>query len=369
VGPQAGPEAFAGAVRETLLRDDVDALVVVFVPPLAVPGTAYARQLREVVAGLAPDQGKPIVSTFLAAEGVPDELAIAGPDGSPGRGSIPSYSSPERAVLALARVTRYARWRSAPRGTLTRPDGIDPLTARELVFSSVDKGEHWLTDQEAVELLTCYGIQISPFRIVSSAEQAVSAAVELGFPVAAKAANSLLRHRFDLVGVRLDISGPEAMRAAYDDLCSVSGVDTVYVQRMVDKGTSCVIGLQDDPSFGTLVSFGLSGVVNDLLGDRAYRAIPMTDVDAAGLVRAPKAAPLLAGYGGAPVADLAALEDLVLRVAALAEDLPEVRSLELDPVVASDKGANVVYARVLLGPSPSRHDTGPRRLRSLPGEE
>jgi acyl-CoA synthetase (NDP forming)/GNAT superfamily N-acetyltransferase len=368
VGVQAEPEVFAAAVRETLLRDDVDALVVVFVPPLAVPGTAFARELRDVVAGLTPGQGKPIVSTFLAAEGVPHELAIAGPDGSPGRGSIPSYSSPENAVLALARVTRYARWRSAPRGTLARPAGIDTGTARELISSSIGQGEHWLTDEQAVRLLTCYGIQITPFRIVRSAGEAALAAEDLGFPVAAKAANSLLRHRFDLVGVRLDISGPEAMRAAYDDLCSVSGVDTVYVQRMVDKGASCVIGLQDDPSFGTLVSFGLSGVVNDLLGDRAYRAIPMTDVDAAGLVRAPKAAPLLAGYGGAPVADLAALEDLVLRVAALAEDVPEVRSLELDPVVASDKGANVVYARVLVGPPPSRHDTGPRRLRSLPGE-
>jgi acyl-CoA synthetase (NDP forming)/GNAT superfamily N-acetyltransferase len=367
VGVQAGPEAFAAAVRETLLRDDVDALIVVFVPPLAVPGTAYARELREAVAGLAPGQGKPIVSTFLAAEGVPHELAMPGPDGSPGRGSIPSYSSPERAVLALARVTRYARWRSAPRGTLARPEGIDPATARDLIFTSLEGGEHWLTDQQAVQLLTCYGIQIVPFRIVKSADEAALAAEDLGFPVAAKVANSLLRHRFDLVGVRLDISGPEAMRAAYVDLCAVSGVDSVYVQRMVDKGTSCVIGLQDDPSFGTLVSFGLSGVVNDLLGDRAYRAIPMTDVDAAGLVRAPKAAPLLAGYGGAPVADLAALEDLVLRVAALAEDIPEVRSLELDPVVASDKGANVVYARVLVGPPPSRHDTGPRRLSALPG--
>lgn len=367
VGTQAGPAEFAAAVRETLLSDDVDALIVVFVPPLAVPDSAYARELREAVSGLAPGQGKPIVSTFLAAEGVPDELAVPGPDGSPGRGSIPSYSSPERAALALARVTRYARWRSAPRGMLVRPEGIDPVAARELIFATEQAGEHWLTDQQAVELLTCYGIQIAPFRIVDSADAAVRAADELGFPVAAKAANSLLRHRFDLVGVRLDIGGPEAMRAAYLDLCRVSGVDTVYVQRMVDRGTSCVIGLQDDPSFGTLVSFGLSGVVNDLLGDRAYRAIPMTDVDAAGLVRAPKAAPLLAGYGGAPVADLAALEDLVLRVAALAEDIPEVRSLDLDPVVASDKGANVVYARVRIGSPPSRHDTGPRRLRTLPG--
>ncbi|CAM4294994.1 bifunctional GNAT family N-acetyltransferase/acetate--CoA ligase family protein [Kibdelosporangium persicum] len=365
VGPQATPEQFAGAVREALLREDVDALVVVFVPPLAVPGTAYARELREAVAGLAEGQGKPIVSTFLAAEGVPAELAVPGPDGSPGRGSIPSYPSPERAVLALARVTRYARWRSAPRGTLVRPDGIRPEPARELVQSVMDDGTEWLTDTQVVRLLSFYGIEVTPFRIVRSADEAADAAGMLGFPVAAKASNSLLKHRSDLVGVRLDISGPETMRAAYTDLRQVSGVDTVYVQRMVAKGTSCVIGLQDDPSFGTLVSFGLSGVVNDLLGDRAYRSIPMTDVDAAGLVRAPKAAPLLAGYGGSPMADLGALEDLVLRVAALAEDVPEVRRLELEPVVASESGASVVYARVAVGRPPSRHDTGPRRLRTM----
>jgi acyl-CoA synthetase (NDP forming) len=154
------------------------------------------------------------------------------------------------------------------------------------------------------------------------------------------------------------------MRAAYDDLYSVSGVDTVYVQRMVEKGTSCVIGLQDDPSFGTLLSFGLSGLVSDLLGDRAYRAVPLTDTDAAALVRAPKAAPLLAGYRGDEPADLPALEDLVLRVAALAEDLPEIRSLALEPVLASAAGAFVSSARITLGPPLSRHDSGPRRLRS-----
>ena len=104
---------------------------------------------------------------------------------------------------------------------------------------------------------------------------------------------------------------------------------------MAPKGIGCAIGVQDDPSFGTLVSFGLSGVVSDLLGDRAYRALPLTDVDAAALVRAPRAAPLLTGYRGSEPADLDALADLVLRVAALAEDVPRVRWLALEPILAS----------------------------------
>ncbi|MFB9430814.1 bifunctional acetate--CoA ligase family protein/GNAT family N-acetyltransferase [Streptoalloteichus tenebrarius] len=366
VGSSAGPEEFAAAVRRVASRDDVDALVVVFVPPLAVPGTAYARALREASGGGSTVASKPVVSTFLAVEGVPAELAVPGPDGSPGPGSVPSYPSPERAVMALARVTRYARWRSAPQGHFVRPDGgIRQAEARALVdeWMTGVGGERRLDDDAAVRLLACYGVNVVPFRVVSSVDEAVAAAGALGYPVALKSTSARLRHRSDLVGVRLDLNSPDAVRTAYLALREVSGVDEVYVQTMAPKGISCVIGLQDDPSFGTLVSFGLSGVVSDLLGDRAYRAVPLSDVDVAALVRAPKAAPLLTGYRGGEPADLSALEDLVLRVATLAEDLPEVRSLALEPVLASAAGAYVTSARITLGHPPSRPDTGPRRLR------
>ncbi|GAA1310902.1 GNAT family N-acetyltransferase [Saccharothrix xinjiangensis] len=364
VGAQAGPEAFAAAVEEALADPGADALVVVFVPPLTVPGTAFARALREVV-----ERGgrtKPIASTFLAVEGVPDELAVPGPGGAPGRGSVPSYPSPERAVLALARATRYARWRAAPQGAFTRPDGIDADTAQRLVaeLRLDETGERRLDDDTAVRLLACYGVDVVPFRVVSSADDAARAAAELGYPVALKSTDDRLRHRTDLVGVRLDLAGDEAVRSAHAMLAEVSDRPDVYVQRMAPKGISCVLGLQDDPSFGTLLSFGLSGLVSDLLGDRAYRAVPLTDADAAALVRAPKAAPLLAGYRGDEPADLVALQELVLRLAALAEDFPEVREVALEPVLASAAGAYVSSARVTLGPPPSLHDTGPRRLRS-----
>ncbi|ANZ34963.1 GNAT family N-acetyltransferase [Lentzea guizhouensis] len=352
VGAQATPDEFAKAVREALERSDTDALVVVFVPPIAVPGTAYARALKEAAHGT-----KPIVSTFLAVEGIPAELKV------PGKGSIPSYASPERAVLALARAVRYARWRAAPQGHFVRPGGIDTEAARSIVDKRMERTDRAVDDHTAVELLKCYGIDVVPFRIAHSAEEAAVAADELGYPVAMKATSERLRHRTDLVGVRLDIAQVESVKAAYQDLAALSGKPDVYVQRMAPKGVSCVLGLQDDPSFGTLVWFGLSGVVSDLLGDRAYRAVPLTDTDAAELVAAPKAAPLLTGYRGDEPADLKALQELVLRLAALAEDLPEVRSLKLEPVLASAAGAFVSSARIVLGPPPSLHDAGPRRLR------
>ncbi|WP_198943318.1 acetate--CoA ligase family protein, partial [Actinokineospora bangkokensis] len=193
----------------------------------------------------------------------------------------------------------------------------------------------------------------------------VGGGVRLGLPVVLKTADRRFRHRADLLGVRLDLTSPEHIRSAYADLRAVSGIDEVVVQRMAPKGTSCTIGLQDDPSFGTLVSFGLAGVVSDLLGDRAHRAVPLTDSDAASLVRAPRSAPLLAGYGGGPPADLAALEDVVLRVAALAEDVPEVRGAAIEPVLVSAAGAFVTGGRITVGSPPSQHDTGPRRLLAI----
>ncbi len=109
----------------------------------------------------------------------------------------------------------------------------------------------------------------------------------------------------------------------------------MYVQRMAPKGVSCVLEIVEDPSFGSLLSFGLAGTATELLGDRAFRVVPVSDHDAAALVRAPRAAPLLDGYRGAEPTDLAAMEDLVRRIGALAEDLPEVRALALDPVLAT----------------------------------
>jgi acyl-CoA synthetase (NDP forming)/GNAT superfamily N-acetyltransferase len=365
VGTAATPERFAEAVSAAAHAEDTDALVAVFVPPLATSGGAYARALRSAAEGA----GKPVLSTFLAAEGVPPELAVPGPDGQPGPGSVPSYPNPERAVAALARVLRYARWRNAPAGSYVRPDGIREPDARALVErlmagspdASRPAGSVKVPDADATELLACYGIPVTPFRLVDSPEAARTAAAELGYSVALKGVGDRWQSP-DLIGIRLDLGTPDAVDDAYRDLARVTGRPELYVQRMAPKGISCMLAVVDDPSFGSLLSFGLSGIATELLGDRAHRVIPLSTADAHDLVRAPRAAPLLSGYGGAAPADLAGLEDLALRLSCLAEDLPEVRSLRLGPVLAAPETASVTAATVVLGPPPRWSDGGPRRL-------
>lgn len=366
VGPQAGPDEFGAAVREAVSNPDVDALVVLWAPPVAQDAAPYAEAVRQVV-GEGEDQTKPVVSTFLAVEGVPESLAVRSEDGTPMRGSIPSYPSPERAVTALARVTRYAAWRQRPAGTFVRPDGLHPERAQQIVREvQAESGrEGWLSDDQCLQLLACYGIEILPFERADSADEAVRAAERLGYPVAVKSVDERLSRRPDLSGARLNLIDERQVRAAYADLLEISGEAGVVVQEMAPRGSSCAIGLQDDPSFGSLVTFGLSGMLGDLIGDRSYRAVPLSDTDAADLVREPRSAALLSGYTGDDPADFGALADLALRVGALAEDIPEVRELSLDPVIATSDGVVVVAAKLRIGDPPARPDTGPRRLPSI----
>jgi len=179
-----------------------------------------------------------------------------------------------------------------------------------------------------------------------------------------KACDQVLRHRVDQLGIRLSLSDSGQVAAAYDELAA-AGMSQLYVQAMVsrDHGTvATVLGVHSDPSFGALVSFGIGGVSTDLLGDLAYRAVPLTDADAADLIDGPRAAPLLTGYRGAAVIDRPALLDLVLRVSALAQDVPEITELRLQPVLAGPNGVCVTGATGMIGPSDNVPDVR-RRLR------
>ncbi|HEY6745906.1 MAG TPA: GNAT family N-acetyltransferase [Mycobacteriales bacterium] len=361
VGPDADVPAFSAGVREALQR--ADAVVAVFAPALATPGDDYARALAEVAA----TSRVPVLTTFLGTEGVPAPLRRQGPGGEALPGSVPSYPTPERAVRALASAARYAAWRRRPAGTVPELDRIDAAGARELieqVLAGTPTGRE-LTPAEARRLLAAYGLPLLDRRTAGTPEEAAAAADELGFPVAVKATAPSLRHRQDLGSVRLDLDDAEDVRAAAAALAGLTEEPApVVVQRMAPPGVTTVVEVLDDPTFGALVSFGVGGLATELLGDRAYAPVPLSDLDAAELVAAPRAAPLLSGYRGSEPVDTGALRDLLLRVSQLAEDLPEVLALELNPVLVARHGLAVLTAVVTVGPPTARLDPGPRRLQA-----
>lgn len=377
LGAGASEDEFEGAVAQAMADPGVDSVIVVFVPPVAVDLDWHARALMAGANTPDADADKPIVTTFVAVEGIPPGLMKPGPSGLPTRGSIPSYSSPERAAASLARAWRYARWCSRPEVPVERPDGIDPEAARtwvrEVMCPTSDAGsqdngadgvpsETVLGDVDSARLLAWYGVEVVPFREVSTMHEASAAARELGFPVAVKATSPSWRGRLDREGARLDLPDATAVVTAFAEISELTGDDVLHVQKMAPKGVGTMVRMRDDPSFGPLISFGLSGRTFELLGDDGYRAIPITALDADELIDEPRSAPLLYGYRGEAPADREALVDLLIRISTMADDIPEIREIVVDPVLCSPEGAAILNVRIRIGPVPTKADTGPRRL-------
>lgn len=366
LGAGASPEEFRTAISDSLARDEVDSVLTVFVPPVATEPDAYAGAIQAAASG----SEKPVVSTFLAGEGLPEGLTVTDDSGVASRGSIPSYPYPERAVSALVRARRYAEWLDQPAEEPAEFADIDRKRARELVDSlcqlNAGVDAFSLTQGQVRALLECYGIDIIDYRVATDVEQAVMAADELGYPVAVKAMGEEWRTRSDQSGVRLDLADATAVRHAFDYLQSTTGSRSLHVQKMATKGVAVTIRVADHPIFGSLISFGLSGILSDLLADRAFSTLPITPSEAAALLDRPRAAPILDGYAGDAPVDRESLVELMGRVSCLAEDIPELRRLSLDPGLVAPEGLSVLYASVTLGPPPLYSgDEGPRRLRSL----
>lgn len=180
-----------------------------------------------------------------------------------------------------------------------------------------------------------------------------------------KSADPQLVHKGDVGAVQLSLTGPEAVKAAYQAVADAVHQVTpaVLVQPMASGTAELVAGIVHDPLFGSLVMTGLGGVHTDLLGDRAFRLVPMTDLDAGRMWRSLRAAPLLTGYRGAPPVDTRAVEDLLLRLGRLAEDLPEIAELDLNPVMIGPDGAVTVDAKLRLAHITEEPDPALRRLR------
>jgi acyl-CoA synthetase (NDP forming) len=307
--------------------------------------------------------GKPIASCFLGHSGVPDALR-----GDAVRKTIPSFAFPETAVHAIGRVADLADWRRRPPGTVPRFTDIDVGDARSIVASVLDAQPDgsWLDPAAAAALLDSFGIPVIAHRAVSDVDQARVAARELGFPVALKATAPDLVHKSDVGGVVLDLHDEEDVARAFDAMSrSLEAVMTgAVVQPMVGAGVEVIVGITHDPSFGALVLFGLGGVTAELLADRALHLVPVTDADAHDLLRSLRGSQLLLGYRGQPAVDLAALENLILRVGALADEIQEIAEMDLNPVVASADGVVAIDVKIRVAPARTQVPADMRRMRT-----
>jgi len=382
-------DAFRACVEEVAADDGVDAVLAVAVPtafsdlsaaaaeavlskPLAVAlldrAESVTRLKRRPVAqpppgphaDTGPAGGPPAAGPAAAGHAAIIDVAAAAITG------VPCYADPDDAARALAHAVRYRAWRGRQRGTVPELDGLRAADARALVagFLAGSPAGGWLPGASAAELLSCYGVPLVTTMTAASEQEAAAAAAQLGGPVVLKAEAEGLVHRTGAGAVRVDLRTPREVAEGYRMLAAGFGprLRQVLVQPMLAGGIEVYIGVVQEPVFGPLVVFGSGGVTAEVPGDHMARLTPLTDADADEMIHAVRAAPLLAGDRGTPPADTAALADALLRVSRLADDLPEVSELDLDPVVVREDGVWCVDVRVRISPAEPR-DPFLRRLR------
>lgn len=367
-GPEAtdNPVDLGAAVTPGELRSALEAVAGsgeadVLMVALAVTGTIDPAAMLAAVGG-AELGDVPVAVTVVGGSAEPTSVRLARGD------AAPVYAFPERAVRALARAVGYGRWRRTPAGSVRRPPGLRRESARALVAASMptDVEGTWLPAPAVTELLSYYGVPVVPGQEAGSAEETVRAAEDIGYPVVLKTGRADIVHKTEVAGVRLGLTGPEQVRAAYAELAGRLGGD-VLVQPTVRAVVELVVGVTREATFGPVAVLGMGGVLTDLLADRTYRMLPLTDLDARQMLLGLRCSPVLRGFRGAERVDVEGLEDLLVRVSALAADLPQVAELDLNPVMASGTGAVVVDARVRLAPPEPVPDEAARALRPSPG--
>jgi acyl-CoA synthetase (NDP forming) len=310
-----------------------------------------AKSIAAGVAALkkAAESQKPVLACIMSAEQTWMPIKIDGEN-------IPNFAFPESPARVLSKLVNYSEWKNQPAGIIPDFTDIEPAVARSLCREILhERGAGWLSAEESRKVLSAMRLPLAPYILCRTADEAAHAARTVGFPVALKLASREIIHKTEFGGVQLNLQDEGAVRRAFAHITDQLAkqklshvVDGMVVQPMISGGVELMVGVSQDPSFGPLIAFGLGGIHVEVLRDVCFRVTPITDLDAAEMIRNIRGYRLLQGYRGHSPADIPAIENLLLRVARLVEDVPEIGELDLNPVIALPPGGGcqVVDARI-----------------------
>ena len=229
------------------------------------------------------------------------------------------------------------------------------MSAIEIIDKAKSEGRTILTEVESKQILAEEGIPVAHAQLAATREEAMAAARQIGLPVAIKIVSPDITHKSDVGGVKLGLNSEEEVAAAFDEIVETArraqpkaAVLGVSVQKMARPGVEVIMGMTTDPQFGPVLMFGLGGVFVEVLKDVAFRIVPLEARDARQMIRYIQGFPVLEGFRGQEPADLAALENMLMRLSAFVEEHPEIQELDLNPIFAYKDGALAVDARIVL---------------------
>ncbi|MCX5997810.1 MAG: GNAT family N-acetyltransferase [Chloroflexi bacterium] len=317
MSPEFAIPQYRDALKLLLADENVDIVVVIFIPPILKLSEEFAAIIREV-APLFRERGKPLVTSFLGLRGARIEL------GSRENRYVPSFAFPESTAGALSRALEFSQRLRKPTGKIPEFSDINKEKAEGIIQSALAKAgkdQVWLDAESILGLLDCYGIRFVTLKLAKTPSEASAAAEEVGCPVAVKILSSTISQKTDVEGVVLDCRSRGEVEKAFvrisDNVQRIGkpeDMQGVIIQKMVQGGIEVIVGITQHPAFGPLIMFGLGGIYAELFKDVTFSIHPLTDLDAHDMVRAVKAYQLLEGWRGSKRADIPSIEDLLLRI-------------------------------------------------------
>jgi acetyltransferase len=335
-----------------LTDENVDCGLVLLTPQAMVD----LKKVAETIASIGPKSGKTILASLLGLGDVTPAVGVLESNG------VPNYSFPESAVRALAAMSEYKRWIDRPRTEVKHFD-VDLVQARKIIARAKQAGLTNLSQTDAMGVLNAYGLPAIKTEFARTRQQAIDLAKKIGLPVAMKIVSPDVVHKTDIGAVKLDLNSEHDVGEAFDEIlrnvkakAPGARIDGVLLQNYVTGGVETIIGIHRDPKFGPLLMFGLGGIYVEAYRDVSFRLAPIRELSAHNMIQQIRGGKILEGFRGQPPRDLEAIAECIERLSQLAMELEDVLELDVNPLLAFEKGCKAVDARVIIAfPSENRN--------------
>lgn len=326
-------EHYKETLKTVIADPNVDMIITIYLPFLGLKDIDVAQALMEIKAEY-PE--KPVIGVFMTKSEFFTKLSNMDVN-------MPFFMYAEEAADGLNRLNQQRLWMERPEGKIPVYD-VDYEKAKRIIKQSLSEGRAQLTTRESIDVLDAYGIRVCKSGFATTEDEAIEIGNSIGYPVVMKMTSKTTSHKTDVGGVRVNIQSAEQLRAEYQDLIAkltekglIDGLEGVIIQEMVKGNREMVCGIATDPQYGPMMMFGLGGVFIEVMKDVTFRIAPLTDVDAAEMIKSVKAYKLLEGARGTKPAQMDQIQETILRLSQLVHDFSFIDELDINPLLISEK--------------------------------
>jgi len=343
---EAQHEQYEAALKEVLRDKNIHAAIVILTP------TAFTdvEKIARAVVRVSKRVKKPLVCCFLGIYDVSQGIEILEENG------IPAYRFPETTGRVLAEMHKYTQWLKRPK-TSIKTYRVHKKNAQQIIEKARREDRSFLMEHEAYEVLKAYEFPVIQAFLAKNPDEAAKYAAKIGYPVVLKIASPDVLHKFDFGGVRLNIRTSEEARKTFEEIRNnvldkkpKADIKGILVEKMADPGKEIILGMNHDSQFGPILMFGMGGIYVEALEDVSFRLAPIRELTAQMMISKTKTHKILNGFRGGPVYDIDAVEDCLKRLSQLVTDFPDIKELDINPLIVYEKGKGcaIVDARIIL---------------------